>query len=169
MVTPACIARGRFGCEQGLAAQHAMLVGKGEAHNLELFFFDDARDLRCDFCLRTAPQLVAVYEGDRTTRTRGHYGLVPIGPARSPAFARFALLPITLPVVGRADAINRRRARDARGSCRIEDHDRLLTFAEPMVHLDPLVRIRSGVARPYGKRRERVRVVSCQSRWSRVV
>src|SRR5438105_1209391 len=54
---------------------------------------------------------------------------ISIHPARALPFARLALLPIPLPVVGRADAIDRRRAGDAGGARGIKDHDRLFPFA----------------------------------------
>src|SRR4029077_18481230 len=88
-----------------------------------------AVDLRSGFCLRVAPQAVAFDEAGRFTRTRGHYGLMPIGPARSLTLARLALLPIALPIVGGANAVNRRRPCNARGLRGIKHHNRLLAFA----------------------------------------
>ena len=118
-----------FRCEQRLAAQHAVLVGERKPHDLQFFFLDDALDLRGGFGLRVAPQAVTLDKADRFTRPWGHYGLVPIGPTRSLTFADFGLLPIALPVIGRTDAIDCRRACDAGGLRRLKDHDRLLAFA----------------------------------------
>src|SRR5262245_798940 len=59
------------------------------------------------------------------------YSLLAIrsrAPTRALALARFAFLPIVLPVVGRADTIDRGRTRDARRPRGIEHHDRLLAF-----------------------------------------
>src|SRR5262245_22755245 len=55
-----------------------------------------------------------------TTRSRD--------PGRALAFARFALLPIVLPVVGRAYTVDRGRALDARRPRGIKHHDRFLAF-----------------------------------------
>jgi hypothetical protein len=49
-----------LGCEQGLATQHPVLVGEGEAHNLQLFFLDDLLDLFGGIGLRAGPQTVAI-------------------------------------------------------------------------------------------------------------
>src|ERR1700744_5463980 len=53
---------------------------------------------------------------------------MPIGPARALALAYVGALPITLPVVGRPDAVDRRRTRDRRRLRGIEYHDRPLAF-----------------------------------------
>ena len=53
-------------------------VPPGEAHHLELFFLDDAFDLRGGFRLRLAPKAMALDEGDRLTRTRGHSVQCPL-------------------------------------------------------------------------------------------
>ena len=45
MVTPLAHGAGRFGGEQRLAAQHAVLIGEGEAHHFELVLLDRALDL----------------------------------------------------------------------------------------------------------------------------
>ena len=56
---------GGFGREQRLAAQHAVLIGKGEAHDFELVLLDRALDLARRARLFGAPQAVAVDEIQR--------------------------------------------------------------------------------------------------------
>src|SRR5579885_976127 len=51
-----------------------------------------------------------------------------IGPTRGLAFFEIGLLPIALPVIGWADAVNRRRPDDGSGGFFIKHHDRPLAF-----------------------------------------
>ena len=117
---------GDFGGEQGLAAQHAVLVGERET-DLQFSFL--MRSICAAALVRVAPQVVTLDKAGRFARPWGHYRLVPIGPTRSLAFADFGLLPIALPVIGRTDAIDCRGACDAGGLRRLKDHDRLFAFA----------------------------------------
>src|SRR5262245_7067902 len=74
--------------------------------------------------------------------------LVSIHPTRSLALARFAFLPITLPVIGRTNAVDCRRARDAGRLPRIEHHHWFLAVVglfnglpqQPAIGADRLVR-----------------------------
>ena len=75
MPTPSRMALRRFGRQQRLAAQHAVLVGEGEAHDFELMLLDGALDLGGGLFLRGGPQAVARYEAWALPRlgfARGH-------------------------------------------------------------------------------------------------
>ena len=92
-------------------------------HDLEFFFLDVPLDLRGRLCLRVGPQAVASTKLADLTRTRAgiqhdagwQNTSVPVRPARSLALARLGLLPVALPVVGGANAVDRRRTGHARG------------------------------------------------------
>src|SRR6185437_2108578 len=89
---------GGLRCEQGLATQDAVLVGKRKPNDLDFFFLYDALDSCRDFCLGFGPQAMTFDETGGLTRTR-HYRSAPIRPTRRFALARLAFLPIALPVV----------------------------------------------------------------------
>ena len=59
-----------FGGDQRLAAQNAVLIGKGEAHHLELALLDFALDLTRNAALLRRPQIVTVDKFLRPGRER---------------------------------------------------------------------------------------------------
>ncbi len=62
MVTPLRMRADDFGSEQGLAAQHAVLVGEGEAHDFKLVLLIARSMSVAALGLRGAPQTVALDE-----------------------------------------------------------------------------------------------------------
>src|SRR3954447_15757348 len=88
----------------------------------------------------------AVHRPWRATKESGDLLGESIQPARAFALLRLAPLPIALPIVGRADAVDSGRAGDARSGSLVERRDRLLTrlleraAQQPAIGDDRLVR-----------------------------
>src|SRR6202034_1611841 len=91
-----------------LAAQHAVLVGKGEAHQFELVLLDRPRDGCCLTRLLVGPEAVTFDKaGDGRSATRGHSAAVSARWSTPWSFAGFHPCDANNPASRRPDQCHR--------------------------------------------------------------